>query len=245
MKVNLSNKTIVVVGATGGIGREICKTFKRLGGNVVMAARTKETLVAIQKTLNVANGGGKTLIVQTDATLPSEVETLLETAKKKFKTIDAVVISAGTWKRLSIDSSIEEVSASFASLFGSILMPSVTVGSVAQNFFRKQGFGLIANISSHAAVRPHLKGNLSYSAMKAASRQFILSMRNELAGTGVTVTDIQPAIVNTIEAAGLLDTQKKKRAAVQPEKIALWIAGLVGKKKVPAEKLFDSKLKLD
>ena len=127
----------------------------------------------------------------------------------------------------------------------SVFLPSYLVGFVAQEFFRKQGFGLIANISSHAAIRPWLKGNLSYGAMKAASTHFMLGIASALDGTSVRVLDIQPAIVNTLEAAELLATEENKRKAVQPEAIARLIAENIGKTKVPTQVVLDSDVKLD
>lgn len=232
----LKGKTVVVVGATGGIGRVLTSEFYSAGANVVLVARTLEKLWNLQSTL----GTNRVLTVQTDATVVSDVKSLFQKATKKFGIVDAVVISAGTWERLSVNNLPEEALESSKKLFQSIFLPSMMVGFVAQEYFRKQGYGLIANISSHAAVRPWLQGNLSYGSMKAAARQYMLALRHELAGTGVTVTDIQPAIVNTDEAGHLLDTEQKRNKAVQPEEIAMWIAQQIGKKKVPAEKLFDS-----
>jgi NADP-dependent 3-hydroxy acid dehydrogenase YdfG len=232
----LSGKTIVVVGATGGIGRVFSKFFHEEGANVVMASRTKEKLEKLQKAIGVE----RSMIVETDATMTDSVFNLFNQTIDKFKAIDAVVISAGSWERLSSNNSAVDAKRSQERLFGSIYLPTATVAFVAQEFMKKQGSGLIANISSHAAIRPELQGNLSYGPMKAAARHFMLSLREELKNTGVLVTDIQPAIVNTDEAHHLLDTEEKRKKAVQPETIALWISDQIDRKKVPGEKLFDS-----
>lgn len=239
--VSLDNKTIIIVGATGGIGRVLSKVFHELGANVVLASRTIEKLNELQSSL----GEDRVLVVATDATSVGDVKNLFKKSKERFGTIDGVVISAGTWERLSIDNTIEEAGESADRMYKSIYLPTLTVGKAAQEFFCKQGYGLIANISSHAAVRPWLKGNLTYAAMKAAARQLMLALRHELLETDVHVVDIQPAIVNTPESAHLLNTGPKRKAAVQPEAIANWIADLLGKRRVPAEKLFDSDVKLD
>ncbi|HEY4515844.1 MAG TPA: SDR family oxidoreductase [Candidatus Paceibacterota bacterium] len=240
MKKRLEGKTVIVVGATGGIGRVLSRVFHQLGANVVLAARGMDKLKLLEGELS----SDRVLVVQADATQISDVRRLFQLAQDRFKEVHCVVISAGTWERLSLRNSVEEALESAEKLFRSIFLPSYVVGFMAQEFFRRQGFGLIANISSHAAIRPWLLGNLSYAAMKAAARQFILALRHELREMGVTVIDIQPAIVNTPEAADLLNTEVKKRKAVQPELIADLIASLIGRKRVPAEVLLDSKLKL-
>lgn len=234
--INLSGKTIVVVGATGGIGRVLSRYFYELGANVVLASRTKDKLEKLQAEI----GTYRSMAVPTDASLVPSVFNLLNKASDRFKSVDAVVISAGSWERLSINSSAESALISQKKLFESIYLPTATVAGVAQGFLRGQGFGLIANISSHAAVKPELEGNLSYGPMKAAARHYMLALRHELADTGVSVTDIQPAIVNTEEAKDLLDTEEKRSKAVQPQTIAKWIAKQIGQKEVPAEMLFDS-----
>src|SRR3989344_2264149 len=137
--VNIKGKTIIVVGATGGIGRVLSLIFHKLGANVVMAARTEDRLRFLQDSL----GEERTLIVQADATVVIDVKWLCEAAKKKFGSIDAVVISAGSWERLSIQDSAERALVSQERLFLSIYLPTTVVGSVAQEFFRRQGFGLI------------------------------------------------------------------------------------------------------
>lgn len=239
--MDIKDKTIIVVGATGGIGQVLCQVFHNLGANVVLAARTEEKLEKLEEKL----GGNRVMSVKTDASSLEDVTFLFEKSRSRFGKIHAVVTAAGTWKRLSIENSPEEALGSIQLMVDSVFLPSYLVGFVAQEFFRKQGFGLIANISSHAAIRPWLKGNLSYGAMKAASTHFMLGIASALDGTSVRVLDIQPAIVNTPEAAELLATEENKRKAVQPEAIARLIAENIGKTKVPTQVVLDSDVKLD
>ena len=160
--------------------------------------------------------------------------------KEKFGDVDGIVISAGTWKQLSKDSPTDDAVVLAENHFRSIFLPSFVIGFVAQKFFRDQGHGLIVNISSHAALRPELEGNLTYGPMKAASHQFTLALKNELKGTGVRAVDIAPAIVNTDEAVGMLDTEDKRARAIQPEAIAQWIIDEFNNPNIVSTKLFKS-----
>lgn len=239
--MKLESKVIMVIGATGGIGSVLAQEFHREGATVVLTARTKEKL----KTLAEKLGKERTLVIPTNAANMASVRSLFALARHELGHLDAVVISAGTWDQLSVGDTPERASQLIEGHYLGIFRPSFVTGFAAQEFFRERGGGgLIVNISSHAAIRPELAGNLTYGPMKAAARHFMLSLRHELASTNVRVTDIQPAIVNTPNNAGMLNTPDKRKKAVQPEAIAEWIIANLDNPNIPAEKLFDSEIRL-
>lgn len=235
----LNNKVIIIIGATGGIGRVLSKRFVEAGATVVLSSRSEDKLRDLSEDV-----GEKALPIQADASRLEDVEALFKKTQEHFGTIDAVVMTAGSWKRLTTDEPTSVAADLARSHFDALFLPSFVVGYIAQKFMREQGHGLIVNLSSHAAFRPELKGNLTYGPMKAASRHFILSLRHELEGTGVRLTDIEPAIVNTPDNSKLLDTPEKQAGAVQPEDIASWIIEHFDDPEIPATKLFDSKIVL-
>lgn len=237
----MQGKVIIVVGASGGIGSVLSKVFVEEGAHVILSARTESKLIDLQGQI----GQESATVAALDATDPVAVENLLEKVKNEHGRVDAVVITAGTWARLSIDSSLTDAEEMADRHFKAIFMPGYICALVAQKFFRRQGDGLIVSISSHAAVRPSLKGNLTYGPMKAATRHFMLSLRHELAGTKVRVTDLQPAIVNTPDNQALLDTEEKRQRAVQPKEIAQWVVNHIEDPHLPAEHLFNSSVVLD
>lgn len=247
--MKLEDRTIVIFGASGGIGRILAREFHREGASLALAARTKEKL----DDLAAALGRERVLTRPTDAALPDEVLKLLIETKEAFGRVDAVVISVGTWGLVSLNNSAAAAKLAAVDHFYKIFLPSFVVSFTAQSFFFSQDLdeqrlrGRIFNISSHAAVRPDLKGNLTYGPMKAAVRHFMLGLRAELggySGSGILVTDIQPAIVNTPDNAHWLDTVEKRAKAVQPEAIARWIMEKFDNPDIPAEQLFDSDIVL-
>lgn len=239
--MKLKDRVIVVIGASGGIGRVLSRELHRAGAIVVLVARHEDKLKALQKEL----GQERTIVYPMDAGDPLQVPAMFEGLRQKHNLIvDAIVISAGKWEQLSINEFPSRAIALAELHFGSIFRPTFVSAYVAQRFFREVagGKGLIINISSHAAVRPELEGNLTYGPMKAAARHFMLALRNELKDTLVRVVDLQPAIVNTPDNAKFLDTLEKKLAAVQPEEIAQWIIAHFNDQHILSEKLFDSSL---
>ena len=240
--MRLKDKVIVIIGASGGIGAVLARVFHAEGATVVLSARTESKLLALADSLG---SGDRVWPYAVDATIPSELGALFEAVKKRKKQIDAVVISAGSWARLSVNNSLKEAEDLISEHFRGIFRPPFIAGFVAQKFFREQGHGWIINISSHAATKPGLVGNLTYGPMKAAARHFVLGLQQELSGTGVRVSDLQPAIVNTLDNQRALDTPKKRAAAVQPEDIAEWIITYFDDERPPAEEEFESEVVLD
>lgn len=238
----IKGKTIIVVGASGNIGSVLSRVFHQAGAKVVLSARTFEKLEVLAKEL----GMDRALAVATDATKPALVEKLLLTAQDTFGHVDAVVITAGRWDRLSIKNQPDEAHDLALRHFESLFLPTLVVAFTAQRFFRQveRDKGLIINISSHAAIRRELVGNLSYGPMKAAARQFMLAMGHELQleKSMVRAVDLQPAIVNTLDNRDVLDTEEKRAQAVQPEDIARWIIDHFNDPDIPAEHLFDSQV---
>ena len=234
----LKNKVIIVVGASGGIGSVLSRIFHEHGARVVLAARTRSTLLEVQQGVGLTD----TLVVPTDATDIVSVQDLFAKTRDAFGHVDAVINTTGTWKQLSIYEKPEIAIALAKKHFDVFFMTSFVVGYVAQEFFREQEIksGLIVNISSHAAIKPELPGNLTYGPMKAAARHFILALSHELKGSHVRVTDIAPAIVNTKGVEELLDTDVKKLGAVQPEEIANWIIQHFDDPDIPKSHVFES-----
>lgn len=233
-----TNKTIIVLGATGGIGSALVKRFYEENYNIVISSRTLENLNALASEFDPS----RILVVAGDATNKNDVINVFSEAQKRFEIIDAVVITTGEWERSGLDTPLDDLIEIAEKHFKVFFLPSLVVEGYASDFFQKQGHGLIANISSHAAIRPKLKNNFTYAAMKAAARSLTISLRDALKETKVRTTDIQPAIVNTPKAP-LTDEQRP--LAVQPKAIAQWIIDNIDNPDIPEEKLFDSPIVLD
>lgn len=227
---SIEGKTIIVVGASGGIGSVCVREFSKEGASVVLASRTKEKLEAIAADLPLE----RTLVVASDATSVPDVERLFATAKERFGSVDAVVISTGTWKQVGIEMPMAEAVTFAQKHFDAFFLPSFVVSGVAQQFFRRQGYGLIVNISSHAATKPELPDNLTYGPMKAASFHLMKCLHAALPPE-IRVTDLQPAVVDTAVHAGTASTGK-----LSPAAIATWIMEHLDDATIPIQQKFEN-----
>jgi len=250
----VAGRVVIVVGASGGIGRIISREFHNEGATVVLVARKVPKLEELANQL----GNKRTKVIPTDASVPADVERLFAETVKMFGKVDAVVISTGNWSPVSIDTDLKEAVEQAEQDFRAHFLTVYTVGLCAQRFFRKQSFGgLIVNISSHVADRANLVGNLSYGSAKAAASRFLNGIRFEIFNETnrirhdeesdtfvprIRVTEIKPAIVNTHDNKHLLPTKEMRDLAVQPEEISGWIIKHFNDVKLPVCKSFTSEV---
>ena len=80
-------KVAVVTGAGSGIGREVAVAFLKAGYSVALAGRR---IPEMEETVEIAGGAGQALIVSTDVSQPSAVDTLFTETKRKFGRVDVL-----------------------------------------------------------------------------------------------------------------------------------------------------------
>jgi NADP-dependent 3-hydroxy acid dehydrogenase YdfG len=91
--MRLHGTTVIVTGASSGIGRETARLFARAGSNVVLAARNRERLYQVAQQLQ--GYAGRSLVVPTDVTDRQAVETMARMAVEEFGRVDILVNNAG------------------------------------------------------------------------------------------------------------------------------------------------------
>lgn len=185
----LAGKTVIVTGASSGIGRAICLELARERPNLVLAARDEARLFEVSAACRAA--GAETLVVPTDVSSESACRNLVARSVDRFGGIDVLVANAGRtmWARLDEVQNL--------SLYEE-LMRTNYFGAIYPTFYAlphlKKSRGRIVAVSSVAGLTgvPERTG---YSASKHALFGFFESLRIELAGTGVTVTMAAPDFV--------------------------------------------------
>jgi NAD(P)-dependent dehydrogenase (short-subunit alcohol dehydrogenase family) len=189
----LSDQVVVITGASSGIGRATAHRFARHGATVVLAARNDEALRAAAG--EVERLGGTALIVPTDVGEWDQVQTLARTAQERFGRIDtwvngAVVSSYGPL----VDTPVEALDR----VLQVGLRGQVYGARAVLPIMRSQGGGTIIGISSVLGVRA-VPLQVAYCVAKHGTTALYEGLRVEerIAGSGVDITTILPATVNT------------------------------------------------
>ena len=188
------NRTILITGATSGIGRSTALLFAKNNFNVILTGRRRDRLDELQKQLQAYSN------IQTQ-TLCFDVRDLEETKKilstidrEKFPVIDILVNNAGLASGLStIDEGDYE---DWDRMIDTNVKGLLHVSREIIPLLKQQGFGHIVNISSTAAKDVYSKGNV-YCATKHAVDALSKSMRIDLLNYGIKVTAINPGACET------------------------------------------------
>jgi NADP-dependent 3-hydroxy acid dehydrogenase YdfG len=185
--IDLAGKTVIVTGASSGMGASTARLLHAAGAHPVLAARRADRLAALSEEL------GGALAVPTDVTDPAQVGELVTVTLDRYQRIDGLVNNAGA----SLHGPLDQVD---LAEFGRILQLNV-VGLLAVTqavlpAMREQGFGRIVNISSGTTRRVAV-GLGAYASTKAAVNMLSEVMRQELASDGIAVSLLLPSITAT------------------------------------------------
>jgi NADP-dependent 3-hydroxy acid dehydrogenase YdfG len=185
--IDLAGKTVIVTGASSGMGASTARLLHAAGAYPVLAARRADRLAALSEEL------GGALAVPTDVTDPAQVGELVTATLDRYGRIDGLVNNAGA----SLHGPLDQVD---LAEFGRILQLNV-VGLLAVTqavlpAMREQGFGRIVNISSGTTRRVAV-GVGAYASTKVAVNMLSEVMRQELASDGIAVSLLLPSITAT------------------------------------------------
>jgi NADP-dependent 3-hydroxy acid dehydrogenase YdfG len=220
----IKGKTVVITGASGGIGEATALLLAERGANVVLGARRLERLQALAD--RIVDAGGEAAFAQTDVRRRDDLATLVAVACERYGKLDVLVNNAGIGPISPLDDlRVEEWEQMI-----DINVKGVLYGiAAAIPVFREQGTGHFVNIASTAAYRtvPH---QAVYSGTKLAVRAISEGLRQE-AGDKLRVTIVSPGFVRTDFVETVANPEVKAQLvasrdqfAVPPEAIARAIA---------------------
>jgi len=193
-------KTVVITGASSGIGESCARKFAAEGARVVLAARSAEPLRRLAEEL----GNEVALAVPTDLSDLGACERLLEEAKSRFGSIDILVNNAahncrGPLNDLPIEQMLQilDVNLRAPMVLTRLVLPTM----------QAQREGTIVNVASLAGRFP-LADEASYSTTKFGLRVFSFALAEELRDTKVRVCVVSPGPVDTgfITDKGIIDS---------------------------------------
>lgn len=192
--LTLSGRTVLITGASGGLGEHFARVCAAAGAAVVLGARRTERLDAI--VAHLRSEGARALAVPLDVTSEASLEAALDRAQGEMGTIDSVVANAGIEASGPIDSiTVEDWDGVFAvNVRGAFL----TARQAARRM-REAGIaerGRIVLISSITA-RVTNPGIVPYSASKAAVSHLGRLLAREWVRTGPNVNCLSPGYIET------------------------------------------------
>lgn len=188
--INLSNKTILITGASSGIGRACAVLCSQLGARVALVGRNEERLFA---TLNELTGSGHALFVQ-DLTQSGAIDHLLESVGRQFPEIHGVVHAAGIQMTRPLNVMNE---ARYAEIYNINVIAAFELVRllVKRKLFSDSGASAVF-LSSVAGLRGR-KGLVGYSSSKGALVSGTRVLGLELAARKIRVNCISPGLVQT------------------------------------------------
>jgi NAD(P)-dependent dehydrogenase (short-subunit alcohol dehydrogenase family) len=201
------DRTVLVTGASSGIGRETALAFAAAGADVVLVARSADALAKVAAAAR--KHGVKALAIPTDVTKPASVQACFRKAVARFGRIDVIVNNAG----VMIPAQVADIrAADLQKMLDVNLFGALWVMQAAVKVMRAQGGGHIVNVASLAGRRGFspLGG---YSATKFALVGLTEALRTELVGEPVNVSLVMP---------GVIDTPMAEAAMADPTTSGVW-----------------------
>ncbi|MCF7854183.1 MAG: 3-oxoacyl-[acyl-carrier-protein] reductase [Candidatus Pacebacteria bacterium] len=213
MNLHLEGKTVVVTGASRGIGRAIAIALAGEGANVVVNFRA-DNKAAAETVAKVADGGGHAMAVQADVRDLEAVTTMMATAKAEFGGVDVLINNAGiTRDNLTMFMSDDE----WREVLDTNLTGAFNCSKAVARDMVRQKHGRIINISSDAGVMGDpMRAN--YAAAKAGMLGLTKALAREFAGYGITVNAVAPGVIGTDMIADMKESKRDRQLAMIPLK---------------------------
>jgi short-subunit dehydrogenase len=220
------SKTIVITGASAGIGRALAFEFARRGYNLGLTARRQNVLEELRTQVLAAPGCGG-LRIELACFDVAQEDTAGVELRKLFEAlggVDIVIANAGVNDITHIGQGdfAKEVRLVRTNVIGAI----ATVDAAVEHFLAR-GRGQVVGISSLASLQP-MRKQAAYCASKAAFSMYLSSARHELKARNIAITDILPGFIKTDIVEGV--DISKLPFAVSVEQAAREIATLVEKR---------------
>ena len=205
---NLKDKKVLIVGATGGIGSALTKTFAEAGAVLGLATRDEEALNKLSSELSVKNY--KYLIDLSDL---KGLEDFIEKADQEMSGIDIMLCNAGITKdSLSMKMKTED----FQKVIDINLTSTFILNRDMAKKMMKRKYGRIINTASIVGVMGN-PGQANYVASKAGMIGMTKSIALEYASRGITINCIAPGFIKTPMTDVLTDDQKNAMLSRIPE----------------------------
>jgi 3-oxoacyl-[acyl-carrier protein] reductase len=204
---DLTGKTALVTGASGGIGGAIAKALHARGATVALHGTRREALDALAAEL-----GGRVFVLTANLSDPAAVEQLAKDAEAAMGSVDILVNNAGLTKDTLVLRMKDE---DWQSVLDVNLTAAFRLSRAAVKGQMKRRWGRIVNITSIVGVTGN-PGQVNYAASKAGMIGMSKALAQEVASRGITVNCVAPGFISSAMTDVLSDEQKAKLNAGIP-----------------------------
>lgn len=190
--MNLTDRTIIITGASGGIGGALARTLTEHGARVMLTARTESKLQALRDELTDA--GAQATYHPGDVTIEANCRAIVQATLDTFGGVDVLVNNAGYGPAAPLVETTEDLwdVTLNACLKSAYLMSRAVMPTLLAN----TDGGAVVNISSIAGKRG-FSGGTAYCAAKWGMQGFTEALRAELGDRGIRAYTVCPAAVAT------------------------------------------------
>jgi 3-oxoacyl-[acyl-carrier protein] reductase len=195
---DFTGKTVLVTGASTGIGLGIAKAFAQAGANVALAARNLARLEAAVAALREAGHAAGAFAL--DVADPEAVPAVCDAIAKTFGGIDILCANAGIYPVTKLD---DMTGAEWDEVMNVNVKGAFLCVQACLPYLRAAGAGRIILTSSITGPLTGISGLSHYGASKAAQLGFMRTAAMELAKDGITVNAVLPGLIETEALAAL------------------------------------------
>ncbi|WP_460865540.1 SDR family oxidoreductase [Nocardioides pakistanensis] len=211
-------KTILITGASSGLGEEMARQFAALDHDLALCARRTDRLEALKAELAGKHPGVRVEVRALDVNDDEQVFAVFRAFREDFGSIDRVVINAGLGKGAPIGTGRYDANKQTAitNFIGALAQTEA-----AMEIFRDQDAGHLVMISSMSAMRGMPKTVTTYAATKAGVAHLAEGLRAELMGSPIRISVIYPGYIRSEmnervkNAPFIVGTEKGVRSIVE------------------------------
>ncbi|WP_017584690.1 SDR family oxidoreductase [Nocardiopsis ganjiahuensis] len=225
----MSKGTIIITGASAGLGAEMARQFAALGYDLGLCARRTDKMTALRDEITAAHPDRRVSLKALDVTDDEAVFRVFEEFAAEFGGVDRVIVNAGLGKGAALGKGRHDANRQTAM---TNFLGALAQSEAAMGIFREQGRGHLVMISSMSALRGMRKAMTVYAATKAGVAALAEGLRSERV-PGLDVSVVYPGYIRsemnehvTQKTRFMVDTETGVRsmvAAIEKRKVKAYV----------------------